>query len=131
MTSEGHPYARFRRALERRNVAAAWAAATELAHVSLADALALCLLLRAREPHRYPPAALRWLGRFCLEEKGVRLDEAMLVVSHLVAVAGEGAPAATISLSALFESRGRRELANAVRRWQVDAGAANSSPRGD
>ena len=33
------------------------AAATELAHVSLPDAVALCLLLRDREPARYPRAA--------------------------------------------------------------------------
>jgi hypothetical protein len=127
MTSQGHPYARFRRALERRNVASAWAAAAELAHVSLADALSLCLLLRDREPARYQPAALRWLGRFCLEEQGVRLDEAMLVATHLVAVAGDASLATASSLASLFESRGRRELANAVRRWEVELAAAKKA----
>ena len=46
MTSQGHPCTRFRRVLERRSVILAWAAAAELGHVTLEDALALCLLVR-------------------------------------------------------------------------------------
>jgi hypothetical protein len=44
MTSEGHPYAVFRRAIASRNAAVAWAAAADLPRLSLEDALALCLL---------------------------------------------------------------------------------------
>jgi hypothetical protein len=123
----GPPYARFRGALERRNVASAWAAATELAHLSLADALSLCLLLRDREPARYKPAALRWLGRFCLEEQGVRLDEAMLVASYLVAVNSDASLATATSFASLFEARGRCELANAVRQWEVELAAVKKA----
>jgi hypothetical protein len=129
MTSQGHPYARFRRALERRSVAAAWMAAAELGHVSLADALALCLLVRDREPARYPAAALRWLGRFCLEEKGVQLEEAMLVVAHLVAVSGDASLATANAFASLFEARARRDLAQAVRHWQVELAAADKVAR--
>jgi hypothetical protein len=58
VTSQGHPYAIFRRALERRNLPSAWAAASELQVVSLADALALCLLVRDREPAKFARLAL-------------------------------------------------------------------------
>ena len=123
MTSEGHPYARFRRALERRSVANACAAASELAHVSLADALALCMLLRDREPARYPRAAVRWLGRYCCEQQGVTLDEASLLAAHLLAFTADDARPAAQSLAALLDAHGRREIATTVRRWYVDAAA--------
>src|SRR6266542_3390221 len=54
MTSQGHSYARFRRAIERRSVAAAWATATELEQVSLADSLSLVLLVRDRRTDAIP-----------------------------------------------------------------------------
>lgn len=120
VTSDGHGYARFRRALERKNVASAWAAATELAHVSLPDALALCLLLRDREPHRYQRAAVRWLGRYCLENE-VTVGEAALVAAHLATLDREATVATARSLAELLEARGRREIASALRRWTVDA----------
>jgi hypothetical protein len=123
MTSEGHSYARFRRALERRSVANAWAAATELAHVSLADALALCLLLRDREPARYPRAAVRWLGRYCCEEKGVTPDEAALVAAHLAAFMADDPRPPVQSLAALLDAHGRRDIATTLRRWYVDVAA--------
>src|SRR5712691_1009241 len=83
VTSQGHPYAIFRRALERRHVAAAWAAAADLPQLTLADALAFCFLVRDREPRRYGRLAVRWLARFCDEQAGVDMDEAALVAVHL------------------------------------------------
>src|SRR5437899_4530708 len=88
MTSQGHPYAIFRRALERRNVGAAWAAAAELQVVGLADALALCLLVRDREPAKFGRLALRWHARFCVEVSGVDLDTGRLVLDLLGAIGG-------------------------------------------
>ena len=49
VTSQGSPYGRFRRALERREPMAALSAAAELRHVALSDALELVLLLRDRD----------------------------------------------------------------------------------
>jgi hypothetical protein len=46
VTSERHPYARFRRALDRGNATDAVSAAAELPHVGLVEALEFCLLLR-------------------------------------------------------------------------------------
>jgi hypothetical protein len=48
MTSSGSAYGRFRRALDNGNLLAARAAAIELKHVGLAEALELTLLILAR-----------------------------------------------------------------------------------
>src|SRR6201993_5579390 len=69
MTSDGNPYARFRRALATGNEALVTAAALELPRVALDDALRICLVLRGGDPARYERAAVRWLGRFALEAR--------------------------------------------------------------
>lgn len=48
-----------------------FAAARELPRVPLED-LRICLLIRGGDPDRYERAAVRWLGRFALEARGVR-----------------------------------------------------------
>jgi hypothetical protein len=75
MTSDGNPYARFRRALETGNEALVTAAALELPRVALDDALRICLVLRGGDPERYERAAVRWLGRFALEARNVTIDD--------------------------------------------------------
>ena len=80
MTSQGHPHARFRRALSTGNPRLAEAAARDLHHVSLADALELCLLYRG-EPERYERAAARWIARLIAERPGVRLAEVELAAA--------------------------------------------------
>jgi hypothetical protein len=75
MTSQGTPYARFRRALTTGNEALVTAAALELPQVALDDALRICLVLRGGDPGRYERAAVRWLGRFALEARGVTIDD--------------------------------------------------------
>jgi hypothetical protein len=54
VASQGSPFMRFRRALDRGNVTEALSAASELPHVGLAEALELCLLIRDKAPERYP-----------------------------------------------------------------------------
>jgi hypothetical protein len=68
--SKGSPYQRFRRALETRNPLLVRSAAAELEHISLADALAICLVLLEHEPGLYGRAAARWTARYCLEVRG-------------------------------------------------------------
>lgn len=68
-------YARFRRALLTKNLTLIRAAAAELPVVRLEDALQVCVLLRDREPERFEAAAVRWIGRFCLEKQDVSLDD--------------------------------------------------------
>ncbi len=74
MTSEGSAYTRFKRALGTGNLNLIRAAAAELPRVSLPDALEVCLLLRDHDPGRFEKAAVRWLGRFSLEAKGVTIS---------------------------------------------------------
>ncbi len=67
MNNAGSAHAVFARSIHTRNVIAAEAAARELGHLSLADALDLTLLIGEKDPRRYPRAARRWLERFVVE----------------------------------------------------------------
>jgi hypothetical protein len=75
VTSDGNPYARFRRALDSGNEALVTAAALELPRIALDDALRICLVLRGGDPGRFDRAAVRWLGRFALEARGVTIAD--------------------------------------------------------
>lgn len=86
MTSDGNPYARFRRALETGNEAVMTAAALELPQVALDDALHICLVLRGGDPRRYERAAVRWLGRFALEGRNVRMKDLRAAADALAAL---------------------------------------------
>ena len=67
VTSQGHPYARFRRALTTSNLSVVEAAAAELPYVRLEDALAILALLAERGDPRFERAAARWVGRLLTE----------------------------------------------------------------
>jgi hypothetical protein len=114
VTSEGHPYAIFRRALDRRNAPAAWAAAAELSRISLEDALALCLLMAERQPARFERAAARWIARYVEEEPRVGLEELRLTTELIVSLPGPHAVAAARALCELFAARGRADLIEAL-----------------
>ena len=86
MTSDGNPYARFRRALATGNEALVTAAALELPRIALDDALRICLVLRGGDPDRYERAAVRWLGRFALEARTMTIDDLRLAANALDAL---------------------------------------------
>ena len=65
MTWSGSAHGRFRRALDNDDLLAARAAAIELKHVGLTEALELTVLILAKEQTRFRAAALRWHGRYC------------------------------------------------------------------
>ena len=67
MTSRGHPYAEFKRALERGNLWVAEAVARKLPQVSLEDALKLVHLYAEKESPKFEKAAMRWLKRYLVE----------------------------------------------------------------
>jgi hypothetical protein len=71
-----------RRALKGGDLLAARTAASELPHVGLEDAAGLLVLIALREPERLEPAAVRFLGRVCLEQ-APRLDDARLLAACL------------------------------------------------
>lgn len=83
MTSDGNPYARFRRALDTGNEALVTAAALELPRIALDDALRICLVLRGGDRARYERAAVRWLGRFALEGRRVTINDLRLAADAL------------------------------------------------
>jgi hypothetical protein len=107
---------RFRRALDRRNVTEALAAASELQFVGLAEALELTLLLAEGEDTRFERAALRWHARFVYETKNVDIRESVAVLALLTAI-----PANRLAASALAELFSRRRslvrCAEALVRW--------------
>lgn len=117
MTSQGSPSTRLRRALDTRNPSIVLPAAAECPRVSLRDALAICLVLAAREPETYSRAAARWLGRYALEE-GCDLAELGLLYGGLGAL--REAKQAEAGLSVLHAVLGEKrcpELAETVAWW--------------
>ena len=86
MTSDGNPYARFRRALATGNETLITTAARELPKVALDDALRICLVLRGGDPNRYERAAVRWLGRFALEAREATIADLRLAAGALDAL---------------------------------------------
>jgi hypothetical protein len=75
VSDAGSAYSRFQRALATGNLTIIRAAAAELPAIRLGDALQVCVLLRDREPQRYEAAAVRWIGRFCVEHPDVTLED--------------------------------------------------------
>jgi hypothetical protein len=55
-------------------------AARELGELSLSDALALLLVIAAREPAQFEPAAIRWHGRFEVNTRGVGFAESEMLL---------------------------------------------------
>ena len=64
-TSQGRPHSIFKRALQRRNVVGALAAARELPQLSLIDALDLTLLVARKDPRRRPRVPTAGLNDAC------------------------------------------------------------------
>jgi hypothetical protein len=75
MTSSGSPYARFQRALTTGNLNLVRAAAAELPRIGVAEAAAMLLVIQRADPGQYERAAIRWLGRLCLERTSVDLED--------------------------------------------------------
>jgi hypothetical protein len=73
MTSSGSPYARFQRALVTGNLTLIRSAAAELPRIGVAEAAAMLLVIQRADPEQYERAAIRWLGRLCLEQR-TRVD---------------------------------------------------------
>src|SRR5687767_8474448 len=115
MTSEGSALTRFRGALAVGNGPAAYAAATELQRVELADALALTLLL-VGDSELFDRACVRWVARFALEVRGVGLREAYLAQASLSAVR-PGQTVGAHSLADLCGAVGREDLAGVLEEW--------------
>jgi hypothetical protein len=88
------------------------AAAAELPRIDLTDALAICLLIERQEEERFERAAVRWLGRLCLERTRVDLEDLSRAASALVALPEQ--PDSARPLLADVCSRAGQEQAAAV-----------------
>ena len=72
---KGSSYARFQRALDSGNLSAVRMAALELPFIELADALAICLLMRRQDDPGFERAAVRLLARLALERPSITLPQ--------------------------------------------------------
>jgi hypothetical protein len=86
MSSSGSPYARFQRALATGNLNLVRAAAAELPRIGVAEAASMLLVILRSEPEQYERAAVRWLGRLCLERNRVALEDLSSAAAALVAL---------------------------------------------
>ena len=117
MTSQGHPYARFKRSLATGNATLATAAALELAELTLEDALRLVLLYREASDERFARAALRWHARLCTAAPGIGLAGACVSAQALLAIGGEQPGGGVEALSQLLESAGAARALAALDEW--------------
>jgi len=94
------------------------AAARQLGCLSLADALALTLLIAEQAPERFPRAGARWHARFVLEADGLGVSESQLALAAVAALPDADAAAL------LAELERRYRVAN------VDAALRRYLPEG-
>jgi hypothetical protein len=78
VTSEGHPGARLRRAIEGRNLTAAEQAAFERPFIPLVDARALVELYAEKGDPKFERAALKYLARYLTEANPSLTDVAQV-----------------------------------------------------
>ena len=120
MTSEGRPYARFRRALDGSSIELIRSAASELERIDLAD----CLAFLELEPAPYPRAATRWVARLALEHR-LTLAESQLALAALGALDGATARAGAEALIELCTSHGLSRGEAVVGAWLGRRGLAD------
>jgi len=113
VTSQGHLYAQFQRALRTGNAVLALDAARALERLTLEDALGLCVVLRT-DRRRYGRAAARWLARYQAEVEAVSLNEIREVADLMAALPVFGVEAGA-EIAAHLERRGLHRCASRVR----------------
>jgi hypothetical protein len=114
---KGSSYERFRRALDAGSPLLVTGAAAELPRLSLADALAVTLVLSADDRRRYERAAARWTARLCLETPGVTLSDGQLAGAALQQLADGHSHSGGLALGALLSRLGHRECERELARW--------------
>lgn len=116
MSIKGGAYQRFRRALEGGNPLLVAGAAAELPRLTLADALAVTLVLAGEPGPRFERAAARWTARLCLETPGLSLADGHFAGSALQQLAAGRPETGAMALGALLAHLGladcERELAD-------------------
>jgi hypothetical protein len=103
-TSQGHPRAVFRRALERGNVVVAEVTARELGRLDLSESLELTALVALRNRERGGRFAVRWLKRWLDEADTPTIEEATVIGSCLAALGGPAHDTALAALRAVAQA---------------------------
>jgi hypothetical protein len=122
VTVQGSPLTRLRRALAGGDLLAARAAASELQHVELEEAAALLVLIAQEDPAKLDSAAVRFLGRACIEQSFITLGDAQLLAACLAQLGHVDADSRASFAAALQRLR----LARAAQRVRA-GGPANPS----
>src|SRR5690349_15752638 len=100
MTSDGSPYARLQRAIRSGSLPLIHATAAEVGWIPLRDALAILLVIDAKDEDRFEAAAVRWAGRAALEVRDLELSELVGVLKSLDALPDESAQRLLLELTA-------------------------------
>jgi hypothetical protein len=111
------PLARFRRAVERRSLVQAEAAARELGRLGSEDALALTMLLLHQRDARSERAATRWLGRLIASEPNIGLELTGDLADAFADLTGASPDVARARAAVLLRSVGKDECARVLERW--------------
>jgi hypothetical protein len=98
VTSDGHAYARFRRALLTKNLRVIDAAAAELPQVGLEDALRLLVVMAEKSDPRFERAAARFAARVVLERQLSPSD------AHRVLALSQSMPSSPEAVTGLLRS---------------------------
>ena len=99
MTSDGSPTTRLARAIKVGNLAIIEATVAELGWVALRDALAILLVIEAKDDDRFERSAVRWAGRLALEVPGLELAELAGALESLHALPDEHAQCVLVALA--------------------------------
>ena len=118
MTSDGSPYARLQRAIQVGNLAIIHATAAELGWVPLRDALAILLVIEAKDDERFERSAVRWAGRLALEVPDLELAELAGALESLHALPDEHAQRSLLALAERARRPAHLAPATASRRSQ-------------
>jgi hypothetical protein len=117
MSAGASPLPRLHRAIERRSLVQAEAAARDLGRLRLEDALALTLLMLGQRDARFERAATRWLGRLLTESPGVGLELASELAGSLADLDGASPDVARSRSAVLLRSAGLHSSAKVLERW--------------
>ncbi|HSC90641.1 MAG TPA: hypothetical protein VLB86_03205 [Gaiellaceae bacterium] len=109
-------HAQLQRAIERRHLPLAMAAARDCPELALGDALALTLLALESNPKLYDALAARWAARWITEKKA-DLAEGSLVVAALQAIPGTDARAGGFAILAVARRRHERDVVRTLESW--------------
>ncbi len=94
------PYVTFRAAVDAGDLHRVQQLARHVGGVKLHDALRICIMLRDGDRQRYGRAAVRWVGRFALEARGVTIEDVQ-EAAHLLDVLPDDPGGAMEGLSQL------------------------------